>query len=201
MRRLLSLVGVLVVVAGAGMSAVHAQPSPPTRFFGATTLDDQPAPDGTTITAFVGTNNCGTGTITGSSYTVDVASATTKSGCGTDGATVGFTIGSAMASQTGTFQPGALVSLDLIASSQLPRPPCPPVTTAPASLPLVVGASSSQTIPLLGTACPPILAGAVSSQVPSAATPVIGPIIVVVGPWTCYFVIIDGWFWFICLVT
>ncbi len=101
-----------------------AQPLPPTRFFGTVTLDDTPAPDGTTITALVNDNLCGTGLVTGGNYVVDVASATTQEGCGTDGDTVSFLVGTVLANETGTFQAGAFVPLDLTATqAATPRRP------------------------------------------------------------------------------
>jgi hypothetical protein len=130
MRLVLSLAGALAMVAAAGVSAVHAQPTPPTRFFGTVTLDGRAAPDGTAITAFIGTNNCGSGTVTGGAYTVDVASASTKAGCGTDGAKVSFNVGTAKATQEGTFQTGAFVSLNLTATQATPTPTATPTRTA-----------------------------------------------------------------------
>lgn len=130
MRLVLSLAGAFAMVAAAGVSAVHAQPTPPTRFFGTATVDGRPAADGTTVTASVGTNACGTGQVTGGAYTVDVASASTRSGCGTDGATVTFTVGSARATQTGTFQTGAFVSLNLTAQAATPTPTATATRTA-----------------------------------------------------------------------
>ncbi|MBI2760154.1 MAG: hypothetical protein HYX51_01845 [Chloroflexi bacterium] len=116
MRRILTAAGAAAVIAAAGISTVGAQPTPPTRFFGSAQVGGTAATDGTTVTAMIGTNSCGAGTVTGGQYSVDVASTSTKPGCGTDGASVAFTIGSARASQTGAFQTGAFVSLNLTAS-------------------------------------------------------------------------------------
>lgn len=134
MRRLVSLAGAAALLAATGVSAVHAQPTPPTRFFGKATIDGRPAPDGTTVTAMVGSKVCGIGTVTGGTYMVDVKSASTEPGCGTEGASVAFQVGSARASQTGTFQTGAFVPLDLTVSQATPTP-TPVRTPTPAPSP------------------------------------------------------------------
>jgi hypothetical protein len=135
MRVVLAVVGAFALVAAAGISTVAAQPTPPNRFFGTATIDGRPAPDGTTVTAFVGANACGTGSVVGGQYQVDVASASTRSGCGTDGATVTFQIGSARAAQTGTFMTGAFTPLNLTATQATPTPTPPPPTPTPTPRP------------------------------------------------------------------
>jgi hypothetical protein len=152
MRRILTLAGAAAVLAAAGISTAGAQPTPPTRFFGSVSGGGT---DGTTVTAMIGTNSCGTGMVTGGMYQVDVASTSTKPGCGTDGATVAFMIGSSRAAQTGTFQTGAFVSLNLTAgqptatatpttapttaptATATVRPPTAAPTTAPTTAPTV----------------------------------------------------------------
>src|SRR6266498_199908 len=115
-------VALLAASTALGSHAASAQPTPPTRFFGTVTLNGQPAPSGATVQARVGTNACGTATVTASggtsNYVVDVASASTTPGCGTDGATVTFTVNGVPASQSGTFQTGAFVTLNLTAAAQ-----------------------------------------------------------------------------------
>lgn len=114
-----------------GSRSASAQPTPPTRFFGSVTG----AAAGATVEARVGSNVCGTGTVTASgsalSYVVDVSSASTKPGCGTDGATVTFTVGGAAAG-TGTFQTGAFVPLNLTVAARATATPAPARTAAPA---------------------------------------------------------------------
>jgi hypothetical protein len=166
MRRAVSLAGAVALIAAAGVSAVHAQPTPPTRFFGKATLDGKPAPDGTTVTAMVGGKACGTGTVTGGTYMVDVKSAGTEPGCGTDGASVAFQVGSARASQTGTFQTGAFVPLDLTASQATPTPTATPART-PTPAPTPVRTPTAAATP----ARTPTVAATAAAQRP-AATPV-----------------------------
>lgn len=164
MRRVLSLAGAAAIVAALGISVAGAQPTPPTRFFGTAQLDGRAAPDGTTITALVAGKNCGTGSVTGGSYTVDVASATTLPGCGTDGATVNFQVGTASATQTGTFQTGAFVSLNLTAQAATPTPsPTPARTATP------VPATPTRTATAIpATAAPQRPAGSPVAQRPAA---------------------------------
>ncbi len=161
-----------------GAGSASAQPTPPTRFFGTVTLNGQPAPNGATVQARVGTNNCGTGTVTAagssSSYVVDVLSATTQPGCGTDGATVSFTVNGAPASQTGTFQTGAFVSLNLTAQAATPTPsPTPARTATPSPTPVRTASPSPTPVrtptAIPATATPQRPAGTPAAQRPAAA--------------------------------
>jgi hypothetical protein len=171
MRLVLSLAGAFAMVAAAGVSAVHAQPTPPTRFFGTATVDGRPAADGTTVTASVGTNACGTGQVTGGAYTVDVASASTRSGCGTDGATVTFTVGSARATQTGTFQTGAFVSLNLTAQAGTPTP-----TATPTRTPTPVATTPRPATPVATTPRPATPVATVATPRPPTPAPTVAPV-------------------------
>src|SRR5262245_54581025 len=76
-----------------GSRTASAQPTPPTRFFG--TVSGVTPVEGARVTALVGTTVCSDtaqGVVSAGSYFVDVKSATTQPGCGTDGADVSFTI-------------------------------------------------------------------------------------------------------------
>ena len=100
---------------------------PSARFFGTVTLNGAAAAQGTTVTASIGGVACGFGTVSGSTYAVDVQAI---NGCTTPGATVNFTVGGARASQTGTLPPieGTAVALNLtaVAATPAPAPPPPP---------------------------------------------------------------------------
>ncbi|MBI4145698.1 hypothetical protein HY493_05875 [Candidatus Woesearchaeota archaeon] len=85
-------------------------------FSGSVTLDGQPA-DNVQVVALIGTTSCGTTTASRGAYSVDVASASTQPGCGTDGATVTFKVGGTTAQQTGTWQQGTFTQLNLVAVS------------------------------------------------------------------------------------
>ena len=137
-------VGALVLGATALTGVVNAQvtptprpataPSPPLRVYGTASLGGQRAPAGTTVTARIGTQNCGTGTVTASgTYTVDVASANTQAGCGVAGAAVSFLVGTAPATQTTTFREGAFEEINLTAQAATATPTATPVATATAT--------------------------------------------------------------------
>ncbi|HZQ36263.1 MAG TPA: hypothetical protein VFD32_10040 [Dehalococcoidia bacterium] len=87
--------------------------TPPNRFFGSVTVNGQPAGNGTLVTALIGSTVCGTATVASGAYLVDVVAATTQFGCGTPGAPVTFQVGAVLASQTGTWQSGAVTLLNL----------------------------------------------------------------------------------------
>lgn len=108
----LALLAVGLVLAGA---AAAQAPLPPNRFFGSVTLDGQPPPNGTVVAAFIGTAQCGTSAVQNGQYVLDVASAATTTGCGTDGATVTFTVRGLRAHPTSTFHTGAFTQLNLAA--------------------------------------------------------------------------------------
>jgi hypothetical protein len=151
-------------------------PTPPNRFDGSASVDGRPAPDGAAVTALVGTASCGTGQVNGGQYVVDVASAFTRPGCGRDGGQVSFTIGSARATQTGTFATGAFTALNLTAQTPTPTPapttPRPAVTPAPTTpRPAVTPAATTPrpavTPPPAATTARPAVT--VTPQRPSAA--------------------------------
>ncbi len=179
MRRILSLAGALAIVAAFGVSTVSAQPTPPNRFFGTAQLDGKAAPDGTTVTATVAGKTCGTGSVVGGSYTVDVASATTQPGCGTDGATVSFSVGTAKAKEEGKFQTGAFTSLNLTAQAATPTPaptasPTPVRTATPAPTP-VRTATPAPTPVRTPTAAPTAQRPAASPAAQRPAAPAAAP--------------------------
>src|SRR5215212_8932313 len=89
--------------------------TPPMRVHGTALLGGLPAPPGTPIVALVGSSDCtvappGGSTAVGAAGTfeIDVMSASNRPGCGTNGATVFFMIGGASATQTTTWQQGAV---------------------------------------------------------------------------------------------
>ncbi|MBI2760346.1 MAG: hypothetical protein HYX51_02835 [Chloroflexi bacterium] len=165
-----SAVGMLALSATAlGPRSASAQPTPPARFFGTVTLNGQPAPNGATVQARVGTNNCGTGTVTAagatSNYVVDVASVSTMPGCGTDGATVTFTVSGAPAAQTGTFQTGAFISLNLVATAATATP----TATATATRTATATATATRTATATATATRTATATATPTRTPTTA--------------------------------
>jgi len=115
----------------------------PMRLSGTARLNGQPAAAGTAAVATIGSATCGTAQVSaGGAYVLDVNPATSQAGCGTDGATVAFTLGGARAGQTVTWREGATVELNLTAASAPPTPlpsltptRAPTATPAPTSLP------------------------------------------------------------------
>jgi hypothetical protein len=91
-------------------------PTPPNRLHGTAMVGGEPAAPGTSIQASVGTQACGETTVeAGGAYVVDVASAASQTGCGTDGATITFTVGGTRATQTATWRQGAITAQPLTA--------------------------------------------------------------------------------------
>jgi hypothetical protein len=85
-------------------------------------------------------------------YVVDVASAFTRPGCGRDGGQVNFTVGTARATQTGTFQTGAFTQLNLTAQTPTPTPtptrtPTPTATTPRPATPAPVATTPRPATP------------------------------------------------------
>ncbi len=135
--RLVLVAAAVVVSAALGpLDRAHAQ-TPPTRFFGALMINGQPAPAGTELKGFVNGQECGSVTISEDGrYVLDVASDGTIQGCGIDEAAVEFQISGVTAAQTGMFQTGHFVELDLTADmSSAPPTPEPAVEPAPEAPP------------------------------------------------------------------
>lgn len=125
----------LAAVAAATLTmlpAAHAQ-QPPSRFFGALTLNGEPAPSGVALTAYINSVECGVGaTRDDGLYVVDVR---TGDNCGADDADVQFVVSGVAAVEIGKFQTGHFVKLDLtVAAEAQPAPPseAPPTVAPPA---------------------------------------------------------------------
>ena len=88
----------------------------PTRFYGNASVDGSPASEGTEIQASIQGNPAGKSAVsapgTTPMYVIDVLSAGAA-----EGAKVDFTVGGYAAPETGTYQPGVFVQLDLTARS------------------------------------------------------------------------------------
>ncbi len=109
--------------------AVRAQ-TPPARFYGSVTLNGAPAPGGVEIVAYVGDVECGRTTTTDDGrYVLDVSADGSVPGCGTDDATVRFVVNGMPADQTGVFQTGYFIPLDLSVGGA----PAAPAQEAPPS--------------------------------------------------------------------
>jgi hypothetical protein len=105
---------------------------PPSRHYGALTIDGNPAPAGTTIDAYIGSTNCGSATTTEDGrYVLDVAAGATILGCGVEDETIVIAVNGVVADQTSTFQLGTFVLLDNNAPSVGAAPPAASTDTPP----------------------------------------------------------------------
>lgn len=112
--------------------AARAQ-TPPARFYGAVTLNGAPAPGGIEIVAYVGEVECGRTTTTDEGrYVLDVNADGTVPGCGTDEAVVRFVVNGVPADQTGVFQTGHFIALDLSVGGAPAAPAEAPAAEQPA---------------------------------------------------------------------
>jgi len=156
----LAIVAALVVLFPAAQ-ITSAQPLPPNRFFGKATASGQPAA-GAAIAALVGGTNCGSATADGSgNYRLDVLSSGERPGCGTDGATVAFTVAGQRASQTGTWKQGEFTPLDLSGAAATATPPPATATAPPATAP-----PATATAPVATATAPVATATAVTPVLP-----------------------------------
>jgi hypothetical protein len=158
----------------AAPTAAAGGPTPPNRFYGSATLDGRPAADGAAVVALVGTTSCGTGQVSGGQYVVDVASAFTRPGCGTDGGRVTFRVGTAPATQTGTFQTGAFTQLNLTAQTPTPTPTptraaTPTATAVRTATPAPTVARTATPAPTVARTATPAPTAAPAAQRPAAA--------------------------------
>lgn len=130
MRWIQALAALACLTAGAMITTgrdLLAQ-GPPTRFFGAVSINGAPAAIGTTIEGFVDGQLCGDAAVRelevpgGVGYVLDIRPDSLEPGCGQNDKTVTFKIGGLDAEQTGTFTAGSFVRLDLTASGQIATP-------------------------------------------------------------------------------
>lgn len=124
MRRLVlvALTGVAIVVLAVAPT-LAAQPSPPNRFYGGLTIDNQPAPAGTQVRAFVGDKDCTTQrdpfTVPAGQYAVEVAGTSQIQGCAAEGSEITFRVGTRTANEKGAFRTGQFTKLDLTVGGTL----------------------------------------------------------------------------------
>lgn len=110
----LLLAVILGVLGGARPAQSQQDLQPPNRFYGTLTVNGQPAPAGTTVTAIIGELVCGSRTTTEPGrYQIDVISSRERPGCGLPNATVTFRVGDAPAAETGTWAAGQFTRLNL----------------------------------------------------------------------------------------
>lgn len=116
------------VARGSFRGHAAAQADQPARFSGTVTIDGQRAGTLPGVGAQIGGTNCGSGVVSEGTYTLEVASASAKAGCGTPGATVVFVLlgagppGGTRAVETGTWDNTRPQQLDLTFSTRSPAP-------------------------------------------------------------------------------
>lgn len=130
LRRGALVAAVVALLSGLMVASVSAQPpTPPDRFFGNVTLNGAAAPAGTNVSATIGGNVCGQTTVAAdSTYVLDVVSSGQTAGCGTEGASVSFTV-SGNPAGSATWSSGKFSNLDL--TGQAAAPTVAPPTVAP----------------------------------------------------------------------
>ena len=126
LRKGVVVAAVVALISSLMVASVSAQPpTPPNRFFGNVTG----AAAGDSITATIGGNVCGQTTVQAdSSYVLDVVSSGQTAGCGTEGASVSFTVAGSPAG-TAAWSSGQFTELDL--APQVSPPAVVPPTVAP----------------------------------------------------------------------
>jgi hypothetical protein len=125
MTKILKMLGAVGLTAVLGIALFGATaladspPAPPARFVGSVTVNGAPATAGTAITAVIGSTTCGTTSVFLSGaearYTVDSPALDPGAtpNCGTDGATVSFTVGGVKANETGVWHSYQLNTVNL----------------------------------------------------------------------------------------
>jgi len=125
LRRGVLVAAVVALISSLMAASVSAQPpTPPNRFFGNVTG----AAAGASVTATIGGVTCGQTTVkSDSTYVLDVVSSGQTASCGTEGASVSFTVAGNPAG-SGTWHSGQFTSLDLAPQA---APTAAPPTAAP----------------------------------------------------------------------
>ena len=123
--RYVMIAAVVIAVAVVGFAGVSEAQPPPRRFYGSLTIDGQPAPAGTRVIAEILDMDCSAyppaaNTLPAGQYVVDARGG--GPGCGTEGATVFFKVGTRYAAQTGIYESGDFFQLDLTISGAATKP-------------------------------------------------------------------------------
>ncbi len=104
----------LTVVAGLAPDRTGAQlPTPPNRFYGTVQINGVPAPDGTSVLALMGDNECGRTETVGGAYRLDVPAAVARPGCGGEGQAVRFRVAGVIAPQSAPWRGASFTELHL----------------------------------------------------------------------------------------
>lgn len=143
---------------GAATATATTPPPPPGGTLapmyvnGTVTVNGQPVPGGSTITALVGVTSCGSGTVTVgrgvTTYAMRVLSVSHMAGCATAGATVTFRMGSTPLNGSATFVGGATATVNLTGGTGTVGP----TATATATTTATATSAALRPMTLSGTA-------------------------------------------------
>jgi hypothetical protein len=131
------LLALMLSFAMLGTALADSPPAPPSRFVGSVTVNGAPAPAGAAITAVIGSTTCGTASVfmSGSEarYTLDSPALDPGAtpNCGTDGATVSFTVNGQRANETGVWHSYQLNTVNLTVTAATATPSATATTTTP----------------------------------------------------------------------
>lgn len=142
MTKFLKMLGAVAATAVLGIALLggtalaDSPPAPPARFVGSVTVNGQPAAAGSAITAVIGSTTCGTTAVfmSGAEARYAVDSPALDPGatpnCGTDGATVSFTVNGAKANETGVWHSYQLNTVNLTVTTATATPSASPTGSA-----------------------------------------------------------------------
>jgi hypothetical protein len=117
----LAVLALGLLVAYATGAAAQGLGTPPARFFGSVAVAGRPAPAGAQVNAVINGVVCGTASVGfDGAYILDAHSAASQAGCGTDGATVTFTVDGRAARESATYRQGAFIERQLSVASVPP---------------------------------------------------------------------------------
>jgi len=126
-QRVFRVIFAVVLLGSAGAGLAAAPPSPPAAYYGNVTLNGEPAPAGTTVTALVDGERRGSLRIeTAGTYGGPGAfdrKLRVNGSAGDEGATVTFRVTGVDAEQTVTWRPGDTRRVDLVATGELDTGP------------------------------------------------------------------------------
>lgn len=170
--------------------AAHAQPQLPATYYGTASIDGKPPPAGSEVRGLINGKDCTQGA-PGSrpvaiengvaEYVILVVHESQVPGCGRAGATVTFTIGGRLASQTSAWSAdlhqldlnagsGSPIPLPTATATPTPRPGATPATAQPSSAPGATPAGATPAAPPTDDIPLPFLTPKVSGGTSATAT-------------------------------
>jgi len=151
------LIATLLLIGNITVAGAQGPPGQPSSFYGTVTVDGANVPDDTDVTAWInGTQQATARRLTDGGNSVYVIAVTN----GNDGDTIEFRVGDLVADQTGTWQLGGNVALNLTATSVQPTAtPPPPQPTATPQPPQPTATPTGPTVTVTPAASPTTTTG------------------------------------------